>query len=368
MSIKLYTGRMGSGKSYEVVTEVILGAVRRGRRVVSNIAGLNVEAMHALLIAEGVDAEKLGSVVTIEHEDVTKADFWRTDSSGGSEPESFIQPGDLLALDEIWRFWGGLAKVDSEGKKRPPSVMNFFRMHRHFIHEKTGVACDVALITQDVMDLSRDVRSVVEETYYMEKLTAIGSSKRYRVDVHQGGKKGRKPLLSLQRSYKAELFPLYSSHSQKKEGGASAVEENIDGRGNILRGVIFKVVLPLMIPLMIGAVWLVWGFFHPAEKGAVDASKEKTKQSLASGAASSAQSVPASAPPAAEKWHVTGWYMVGDVLRVVLSDGVNTRYLVAPPNTKITALSIEVELPEGGFATSWTGGKSEGNFLQGPKS
>lgn len=364
MSIKLYTGRMGSGKSYEVVTEVILGAVRRGRRVVSNIAGLNIEAMHALLIAEGVEPDKLGQIVMVEHAEVINPTFWRTDTSGGSDPDSFIQPGDLLALDEIWRFWGGLAKSDSEGKKRPPSVMNFFRMHRHFTHEKTGVACDVALITQDVMDLSRDVRSVVEETYYMEKLTAIGSSKRYRVDVHQGGKKGRKPLLSIQRSYKPELFPLYSSHSQKKEGGADAVEENIDGRGNILKGVIFKVVLPLMIPLLIGAVWLVWGFFHPKETAKPDSVTQSEKPVL--GTLNLGGQTPQNAPLPVEKWRVAGWYTVGGVLRVVLSDGSQTRFLVNPPKVKQTALSLEVELPEGGFATSWTGGKSQSGFLDGP--
>lgn len=367
MSIKLYTGRMGSGKSYEVVTEVILGAVRRGRRVVSNIAGLNIEAMHALLIADGVEADKLGQIVMVDHAEITNPLFWRTDTSGGADPDSFIQPGDLVALDEIWRFWGGLSKSDSEGKKRPPSVMNFFRMHRHFIHEKTGVACDVALITQDVMDLSRDVRSVVEETYYMEKLTAIGSSKRYRVDVHQGGKKGRKPLLSIQRSYKSELFPLYSSHSQKKEGGAAAVEENIDGRGNILKGVVFKVVLPLMIPVLIGAVWLVWGFFHPKEpekKPEVVSQSEPGKP----GAAPPGQPAPQHAPEPEEKWHVTGWYTVAGVTRVVLSDGTQTRFIISPSKIKQTALSTEVELPEGGFATSWTGKKQRGGIIPDSKS
>lgn len=32
MSIKAYVGRMGSGKTYEVVSVVILNALRNGRR------------------------------------------------------------------------------------------------------------------------------------------------------------------------------------------------------------------------------------------------------------------------------------------------------------------------------------------------
>jgi zona occludens toxin len=35
MAINAYTGLMGSGKSYEVVSSVILPAVKSGRRVVS---------------------------------------------------------------------------------------------------------------------------------------------------------------------------------------------------------------------------------------------------------------------------------------------------------------------------------------------
>lgn len=357
MTIKLYTGRMGSGKTYEVVSEVILGAVRRGRRVVSNIAGLDVAAMHELLIAEGVPEDKLGSVVMFSHDEVMKPNFWRTDSSGGSEPDSFIQPGDLLALDEIWRFWSGLGKTDGEGRKRPPSVMNFFRMHRHFIHEQTGVACDVALITQDLMDLSRDVRSVVEETYYMEKLTAVGSTKRYRVDIYQAGRIRGKPLRSIQRSYDPKYFPLYSSHSQKKEGGADAVEENIDKRGNILSGWFFKILLPLLIPVFALSVWGVWSFLHPAEKPkqtetAAASAETKNNQVKEPGPAKAPDQ-----PPITDRWRVVGWYETGGAVRVTLSDGSQTRYLVAPDKLKIAGSSIEVGLPEGGFATSWTGNR-----------
>ena len=49
MAIKAYTGIMGSGKTYEVVSEVIRTALAQGRRVVSNIAGLNYEAFVDLL-------------------------------------------------------------------------------------------------------------------------------------------------------------------------------------------------------------------------------------------------------------------------------------------------------------------------------
>lgn len=202
MSIKCYVGRMGSGKTYEVVSMVILGALRSGRRVVSNIVGLNYDEMVLALAEEGVSADKVGELVTISHDDVFAPEFWLTDENAPTErPSHVLRPGDLLALDEIWRFWDGFNKPD-------PAVMNFFRMHRHFTHPETGVACDVALITQDVMDIGRKVRAVVEETYRMEKLTVIGAPKRYRVDVCTGGQ-SRKVLRSIQRKYDPRYFVLY---------------------------------------------------------------------------------------------------------------------------------------------------------------
>ncbi|EMM4345854.1 hypothetical protein WAD65_004872, partial [Escherichia coli] len=45
MAITAYIGVPGSGKSYEVVKSVIIPAVASGRRIVSNIYGLNYEAI-----------------------------------------------------------------------------------------------------------------------------------------------------------------------------------------------------------------------------------------------------------------------------------------------------------------------------------
>ncbi|EPZ1805653.1 zonular occludens toxin domain-containing protein, partial [Escherichia coli] len=41
MPISAYVGSLGSGKSYEVVSSVIVPACASGRRVVTNIYGIN---------------------------------------------------------------------------------------------------------------------------------------------------------------------------------------------------------------------------------------------------------------------------------------------------------------------------------------
>lgn len=394
MSIKAYVGRMGSGKTYEVVSEIIVKALARGRRVVSNIAGLDIEAIKGLLVDSGIPEAQIGELVQIDHEQVLSPYFWRSDQpiaqqapepakswawgkarqrvaleqvpeagQGAPVPEDyFIQPGDLVALDEIWRFWGGFAAKDGEGNKRPASVMNFFRMHRHFTHPQTGVSCDVALITQDVMDLSRSVRAVIEETYYMEKLTAIGSTKRYRVDIFQGGKTSGKPLRQLQRSYDAKYFPLYSSHSQKKAGDADAVEENIDQRGNILKGALFKVVLPVGLIVAGFAVYTVYSFFNPKAK----TDKGNTAQVKPGATQPANVSHAKPGPDIAEDWRVVGYYQSGAAVVMVLSNGHRNRTVQGAP-VKMAGLSMEVILPNGEAATDWTGGRSGGMLPGGAK-
>lgn len=348
MSIKCYVGRMGSGKSYEVVSMVILGALRSGRRVVSNIVGLNYDEMVLLLAEEGIPADSIGELVTIEHDEVFAPDFWLTDENAqGERPSHVLRAGDLLALDEIWRFWDGFNKPDA-------CVMNFFRMHRHFTHPTTGVSCDVALITQDIMDIGRKVRAVVEETYRMEKLTVIGAPKRYRVDVCMGGQ-SRKALRSIQRKYDPRFFALYNSHSGKKEGDADAKEVNIDGRGNILKGALFSFIIPIGLLVLIVSILFFWRFFNrepekPKEGGAIASTEKKQKnQNLSADAKKSKNGN----PEINRDWRVVG-YVLNDALPTfVLMDRFKVRRLVQSPTFKFSPGSIEVKLPEGDFAVNW---------------
>lgn len=356
MSIKAYVGIMGSGKTYEVVTGVVFNSLKAGRRVVSNIAGLNFDAMKARMLADGVPETCIGQLVQIDHAKVMEPEFWRTDDDEELGIDAFIQPGDVVALDEIWRFWEGFSTKDSEGKKRPARVMNFFRMHRQFPHPETGVTCDVALICQDIMDLARQMRSVVEETYRMEKLTVVGMSDRYRVDIFKGWKIRTKPLRQIQRSYDPELFCFYKSHSQQKEGQAEAREENIDKRGNILHGALFKIVLPIGLVVFGFSVWMVWGFLHPEKKepSSEVAKKtdtvEKAKQEAALKKASVDQS---------DRWRVVGRYVTESGITFILSDGVRSRFILNPPKYKIMSHSSEVALPNDEIAVSWSSRRSE---------
>ena len=78
MAINAYTGLMGSGKSYEVVSSIILPAVRSGRRVVTNIDGINPDAIYAYLEKKySIDHESLGEIIPVSNNDVCSDNFFQ---------------------------------------------------------------------------------------------------------------------------------------------------------------------------------------------------------------------------------------------------------------------------------------------------
>jgi zona occludens toxin len=350
MPIKAYIGLPRNGKSYEVVSHVIFNALKQGRRVVTNIAGVDRAAFVPLLVADGVPEENIGEILNVTHEDVLKPLFWKTDKDTEQGTQTVIQAGDLLALDEIWRFWDGFGLRDSEGNKRPDRVMNFFRMHGHFSHPVKGFTCEVALITQDIADIHRSVRGVVEETYRMTKLVALGSSKSYRVDIFSKAKVTGKPNKHLIRKYDDKYFPLYKSHSQKQDGAVDAIEENIDKRGNILSGKFFIIVLPFVIILGFIGFRFVWGFFHPETKEQITNAENTVINANNSQAAPVNQA--AAIPQVNNDWLIKGYIQKKDNLVIVLvnNDGAY-RYLINA-DLSVVGLDLKVSL-DGQVLNNW---------------
>jgi zona occludens toxin len=343
MPLKAYVGLQRAGKTYEVVVNVILPAMRQGRRVVSNIAGLNEEAFRSILFAEGFPEEKIGKLIHIDHEIVKGANFWLTDTDNDTGTETVIQPGDLVALDEIWRFWKKRGDIH-------PRCMNFFRMHGHMTHSETGLICEVALITQSINDINENIKDVIQETFRMVKNTKLGSDKSYIVHIFQLGSIKKADFIRTlpPRFYSSEFFPLYKSHSQHKEGDAAAIEKNPDDRSSILKGGLFKIGIPVALIMMIIGVVYLWRVMHPAP--VVDVS-------IGSPVVSGIPIRPVIAQPEInELWRVSGYYMRGGTYTFIIvnASGVH-RYLVNPPSYQFQGFSsVSVLLPEGGFATSWT--------------
>ncbi len=269
MAIKGYFGSPGSGKTYEVVENVIVPAMAQGRRVVTNIAGLNGEAIAAYLVAKGNDVGKIGTIFNVLLNEDIAGKFAVIVGDGESayldESRSIVRGGDMVVLDEVWRVW-------EDGKKLHDDDRRFLRMHRHLMNAETRVTCDIAIISQTFTDVHRQVRSLIEERYEMSKHLALGMRNRYRVAIYTKG--SRKPHMSLQKKYKQEIYDLYKSHSMGKVAGK---EVEIDGRGNVLKGALFRVGIPLVLIVGLFGVWGMKRFFSGEAFGI---EKNKTSQKI----------------------------------------------------------------------------------------
>ena len=341
MSLNVYCGLQGSGKSYEVVSSVILNAISNGRTVVTNVDGIDAEKICEYLQKKypKSDPTKYGNIIHINNEVIKKPHFFY--DSEAPELETVVQRGDIVCIDEAWRFWG------TDCGKVSPEHMQYFRMHRHYIHPETNLASDIVLMTQDISGLHRSVKNVVEFAFKMKKFKAFGSSSRYRVDLYEGSKFTLKTRISyFIKKYDKAIFPLYQSYS-----GGVGVETSIDKRQNILASKTLWLYIASLLVISCIAFTFVWKFFHPKPVHPSSQSTATTTQAI------STNVQPAQNPPIpnfSRVWRITGFVstLTGDW--VVLSDA-NGNFRLESPSLFYGAGLSQIGTIDGEKVTHWSG-------------
>lgn len=259
MAINCYVGLMGTGKSYEVVSSVVVPAIRAGRRVVSNIAGLNNDAVREYCAAKfELEVDQLGEVVNVTDEQVRAPEFFPDHSvAQGVSSATIVLPGDLVAIDEAYKIWGTDEKISSAHRV-------FFREHRHYTHPETGVSCDLVLMTQDITDLHRSLRVVVGNSFKTHKAKGVGLDNVYTITMWEGWKQQAKYIVKdWTKTYDPAIFPLYKSYSGTKQGKELNADSrmNIFADGRLRTKIIVLVLVGLFILWRLGSWW--WGKTHP---------------------------------------------------------------------------------------------------------
>ncbi|KVH49032.1 MULTISPECIES: zonular occludens toxin domain-containing protein [Burkholderia cepacia complex] len=350
MAINAYCGVMGSGKSYEVVQGPLLDAIASGRRVVTNVDGINEERIHEFLVnkARG-DGSHFGAVVHVRTDDISKPAFFPVEhesAEGATVTPGFVQPGDLLVVDEAWKLWASDKKISEEH-------MAFFRMHRHFTHPATGVACDVVLMVQDIGDLHRKVKPVVELSFRMHKLKSLGLSSGYRVEQYEGWKQNSKTRVGTYvRKYSKEIFPLYKSYA-----GVGGKEAVVDKRQNVLRNKRLWLIVGVMLVMPIVSVRFLWSFFHRAAHGTTAAAPVSASiTSAAVSHASSGVSGGGSKPSFSDHWRIVGGYAAPGRSWVVLADGAGRLRMESPSMFQNTGV-VRVGTVDGEQVSTFSGAK-----------
>lgn len=306
MAVTVYCGPPGSGKSYALVSQVIVPAVMAGRRVLTNVEGVKPDEIVKYCRVNGTDPYNVGSVVLFEGHEALGRGFWPTQEIPDSD--TVVKGGDLIVFDE-WKLY-----FPKRGALPTPDLEPFLRWHRHLTND-AGVACDVAIGTQLATDVHGDFRGLIERSYKFRKLKAVGLDRGYRWEAFEGHLQPKGGGYQVGNGlFKPEIFALYSSYSAAAKGN----ELGTDKRATILNGWLIGAGL-LVIALVGGGLYGALGFFTAEEVVAAPIADPAASPTV------SASGAPAVAPvPSGGRFRIVGQVLGDRGVRVVLasSDGV----------------------------------------------
>ncbi|HCE1494204.1 zonular occludens toxin domain-containing protein [Vibrio parahaemolyticus] len=200
-------GRPRSGKSYESVVYHILPAVKSGRKVITNVT-INIdwfvkvlgEPVRDLIVIVDGQLNEFGKLDRPFSKFEHYQDDWRDEKNRGP----------LFVIDE--------AHMVLPNRNLDASILEFYSLHGHY-----GI--DIYLLTQDLRKIHRDIKAMIEMTYYCAKNTAFGSDKTYTKKVRIGAT--TEVVNEEVRKYKASYFPAYQSHTQSNGSVAEVMANDI---------------------------------------------------------------------------------------------------------------------------------------------
>lgn len=354
MAINAYVGLQGSGKSFEFVSGPMLEAIMQGRRVVTNVAGIDEDRVHEYLVnTRDADADALGRIIHVSNERISEPCFFPDEEK--PELDTIVKGGDLVAIDEAWRFWG------TDSGKLTHEHMQFFRMHRHYVHPETSVACDVVLMTQDITGLHRSVKNVIEYAFRMQKLKSLGLTNRYRVEIYEGWKLNNKTRIDdRQKKYNPDIFPLYQSYT-----GGRGAETAIDKRQNILANkTLWAYAFGTLAFMIVGATF-AWRFFHRNPAAEAPQAKAQTSVEASAGMPPGAgapagplteQKQAPQKPSFSTNWRYAGEYQAGGNRWIVVVDSEGRIRSESPSMFQSQGMAAIGEI-DGEKVSRWSGSR-----------
>lgn len=305
MSITSYTGNPGAGKTYEVVKNVIIPAIKESRRVVTNIDGIDPQKV--LAYVEDRFGPCNGEIVLCKDEDITSDCFYPANQD---DSFSFVRPGDLVVIDEAQNYY-------RTGQRLSDYECRFFREHRHFC-DAEGRGCDIVLISQRFVDIQPFVRGVIELCFVMRQLKVLSLPNHYTVTVYEGDLRHKISGPSI-RKYQTEIFDLYRSFAVS--GGMQA---KVDRRQSVVtpKNILL---LACLFSLLIWSILRGIALFSPDESPFFSAGKSKTASSSRPVAAAPSGGVAVPHPVKrldgySHRWRILGTVGVGTSRFVVIGD------------------------------------------------
>lgn len=329
--LALLIGAMGSGKSSEAVENHICPALKAGQHVATNIIGLNPDKLSAYL---KIPVEQINELLVILPED---CDELRQEKYWIRGEKQIIPDGALVVIDEAWKL------LDTQP---PKYLLEYIRMQRHYVNEKTNFGGRMILAFQSFDDIHRSVRKVATVIYEMSEFRALGplmnlASKLkltkskgdyYRVSVFTNPNRApdrQKPVSILVRRRKPAIFELYKSTS-----AADGVQAN-RGKQDLRATIIGSKYVTLFIPLMLVLGYYAYGSltekfgaaFDDAQstQAAESQSTSNTSTQVKAAPASQVQATVQLTPNSHPTFRLVGITEINGVAIVHVHDGKNVR-------------------------------------------
>jgi zona occludens toxin (predicted ATPase) len=197
--IYLYYGKIGDGKTYHVMANELLPAVRSGRKIYTNIDGLNIKQ---IAMATG----KLPYEVNIEHiENPNTIKELMTIDANDKEGHSLkLERGSMVIIDEAQMIWDA-----REFKDTKKGFLSLLEYHRHF-------GLDFVFITQNPKRLEVTISRLSNESYQVKNLGFLGAFLKGRYVMHSRQSPYDRDIISTTRgTYRDEVFACYRSFVSK---------------------------------------------------------------------------------------------------------------------------------------------------------
>jgi zona occludens toxin len=334
MPIVANVGLPGSGKTFDAVREKVITGVVQGRRVVTNIEGINPDRIYDYVERKyGIPADRMGEVVPVHLDRPGQPNFFPhsihpadhpTDPHRVNDTDTVVKGGDLVVIDEARRFWDPGIKPSEEHKK-------FFAEHRHYTG-KNNVSCDLVYICQDLSQIHRSFKPNTELTFRFKKLKSLGLYNSYVINQWEGTKLTKDLVVATyNKKYDPEIYPLYKSYSGSQPGK----ELEVDKRQNILRRPSLLLVVATVLVVCGGSLWYAIRFFSatPANASTSSSSSPGAPQARAAmpGSPNNPSIVPSPKPPRpSEVWRISGTLETRDGKFVLLVSKEGKSRLVQP--------------------------------------
>lgn len=360
----LYLGPPGVGKTLSLVRYVILPAIERGQRVVTNIPLIE------LAFSQRLKVSVAGLIVLVSSDEIRAPNFLFTAAGVGS---TITHGGDCIVIDEAHEFYGSDKKIKSDDE-----IFRAIRLQRKYVGGPGNWSTNLIFASQSYNDFSRQIREVCDSMYFMQKLTVIGASDSYRVDIYADARSSPtrgKPLNQLFGTYDAEYFALYNSYSTGV-GGFSAstpgVETVTDDRLNVWNrrfgwgriSVSMKQAKWLAIGMVAGCTGLFgYTLFKAVTKPPVTVAHHPGAPAGTAGSTEVVASVPALAPAPVDElrrdeatdYRLIGFYAFNGVSIAVIADHSGVyRYLASGFETVTAGPASHIKF-RGRIIAPWTG-------------